>query len=94
MEVLYPACCGLDVHQKTVVACAITPEGKETRTFKTMTGDLLQLADWILAKEVTHVAMESTGVYWRPEGQPCWHGPRNDCTTEALSRTTGLWNKL
>ena len=66
MEVLYPRCCGLDVHQKTVVACAITPEGKETRTFKTMTGDLLELADWIVAKGVTHVAMESTDVYWRP----------------------------
>ena len=66
MEVLYPRCCGLDVHQKTVVACLVSPEGKETRTFKTMTSDLLQLADWIVAKRVTHVAMESTGVYWRP----------------------------
>lgn len=66
MEVLYPRCCGLDVHQKTVVACLITPDGKEIRTFKTMTSDLLQLADWIVAKGITHVAMESTGVYWRP----------------------------
>jgi transposase len=49
-----------------VVACLITPKGKETRTFKTMTSDLLQLADWIVAEGVTHVAMESTGVYWRP----------------------------
>ena len=56
MEVLYPRCCGLDVHQKTVVACLITPEGKEIRTFKTMTSDLLQLADWIVAKGVTHLA--------------------------------------
>jgi transposase len=66
LEVLYPRCCGLDVHQKTVVACLITPDGKEIRTFKTMTSDLLQLADWIVAKGITHVAMESTGVYWRP----------------------------
>ena len=66
MEVLYSRCCGLDVHQKTVVACLITPEGKEIQTFKTMTADLLQLADWIVSKGVTHVAMESTGVYWRP----------------------------
>jgi transposase len=66
MEVLYPRCCGLDVHQKTVVACAITPEGKETRTFRTMTDDLLQLANWVVAKGITHVAMESTGVYWHP----------------------------
>lgn len=66
MEVLYPRCCGMDVHQKTVVACVKTPEGKETRTFKTMTGELLGLADWLVAKGVTHVAMESTGVYWQP----------------------------
>jgi transposase len=66
MEVLYTRCCGLDVHQKTVVACLITPEGKEVRTFKTVTNDLLQLADWIVEKRVTHVAMESTGIYWRP----------------------------
>jgi len=66
MEVLYPRCCGLDVHQKTVVACVKTAEGKETRTFKTMTGELLEFADWLAAKGVTHVAMESTGVYWQP----------------------------
>jgi len=66
MEVLYPRCCGLDVHQKTVVACIKTPDGKETKTFKTMTGDLVELADWLAAKGVTHVAMESTGVYWQP----------------------------
>ena len=66
MEVLYSRCCGLDVHQKTVVACLINPEGKEIRTFKTMTSDLLQLADWLVAQRVTHVAMESTGVYWHP----------------------------
>lgn len=66
MEILYPRCCGLDVHQKTVVACIIALDGKEIRTFKTMTNDILQLADWLVAKQVTHVAMESTGVYWRP----------------------------
>jgi len=56
----------LDVHKKTVMACVVTPEGKETRTFSTMTADLLQMGDWLLAKGVTHVAMESTGVYWKP----------------------------
>ena len=66
MEVIYFRCCGLDVHQKTVVACIITPKGKEIRTFKTMMSDLLQLADWIVNKRVTHVAIESTGVYWHP----------------------------
>jgi transposase len=71
MDVLYPRCCGLDVHKKTVVACCIlSTEGrkpvKETRTFRTMTTDLLALADWLQEKGCTHVAMESTGVYWRP----------------------------
>jgi len=66
MRVVYRCCCGLDVHKRTVTACVITPEGRETRTFKTMTAELLELADWLVAKDVTHVAMESTGVYWRP----------------------------
>lgn len=66
MEVLYPRCCGLDVHKKTVVACVITPKVKETRTFSTMTSDLINLMEWLVKCEVTHVAMESTGVYWKP----------------------------
>ena len=66
MEVLYERCCGLDVHKKGIVACIITPEGKETRTFGTMTDDLLKLADWLASRHVTHVAMESTGSYWKP----------------------------
>ena len=71
MDVLYPQCCGLDVHKKTVTACLITStEGSEPvkamRTFRTMTADLLALADWLQQVGCTHVAMESTGVYWRP----------------------------
>lgn len=71
MDVIYERCAGLDVHKKTVVACRIVPtkEGLwevETRTFKTMTVDLLELADWLRGAGVTHVAMESTGVYWKP----------------------------
>lgn len=71
MEVVYPICCGLDVHQKTVVAClSRVPAGgrrrKELRSFGTMTGDLQALADWLRAAGCTHVAMESTGVYWKP----------------------------
>lgn len=66
MEVVHQRCAGLDVHKKTVVACVITPEGRETKTFGTMTADLLALADWLCAKGCTHVAMESTGVYWKP----------------------------
>jgi transposase len=66
MDVLYTHCCGLDVHKKNVVACALTPEGKEIRTFSTMTEDLIALGDWLKAKGCTHVAMESTASYWKP----------------------------
>ncbi|MGQ9573628.1 MAG: IS110 family transposase [Dehalococcoidia bacterium] len=65
MQVVYERCCGLDVHKDTVVACVITPEGKSLRTFGTMTRGLMELADWLAEKGVTHVAMESTGVYWK-----------------------------
>jgi len=71
MDVVNERCCGLDVHKQTVVACITVPGNgrqphKEVRTFGTMTADLLELADWLGACEVTHVAMESTGVYWKP----------------------------
>jgi transposase len=56
----------LDVHKKTVVACVVTPTGQETRAFGTMTADLLSLADWLLTCGCTHVAIESTGDYWKP----------------------------
>ena len=71
MEVVYEYCCGLDIHKKTVVACVVVPgpgkqARKEIRTFNTMTADLLELADWLTLQHVTHVALESTGVYWKP----------------------------
>jgi transposase len=71
MRVVHERCAGLDVHKKTVVACRIVPQdGREwqvdIRTFGTMTGDLLGLRDWLAEVDVTHVAMESTGVYWKP----------------------------
>jgi len=71
MQVVHEKCAGLDVHKKTVVACVITPKDKggwekEIRTFSTMTKDLLNLSDWLTSKGCTHVAMESTGEYWRP----------------------------
>ena len=65
MRVVYGRSCDLDVHKRIVVACAMTPEGKQTRSFSTMTKDLLALADWLVEHQVTHVAMESTGVYWK-----------------------------
>ena len=66
MRVVHDRCCGLDVHKKSVVACVMTPESQETRTFGTTTRRLLELSDWLRERRVTHVAMESTGVYWKP----------------------------
>ena len=66
MKVLYPRCCGIDVHAKMLVACLIVDGRKDTRTFSTMTDDLLKLRDWLVANDCTQVAIESTGVYWRP----------------------------
>lgn len=71
MHVVYPYCCGLDVHKRSVTACLLRSEASdrshpEIRRFGTMTRDLLELADWLQSHNVTHVAMESTGVYWKP----------------------------
>jgi transposase len=71
MDVTYTHCAGLDVHKRIVVACAITPGAQgakqvEIRTFGTMTADLLALSDWLQARRVTHLAMESTGEFWKP----------------------------
>jgi transposase len=71
MEVVHSHCAGLDVHKKTVTSALQVPEPskgwyQETRTFDTMTADLLQLSDWLMQHGVTHVAMESTGEYWKP----------------------------
>jgi transposase len=71
MEIIIERCCGLDVHQETVVACVLIGAPgerprKEIRTFRTMTRDLEALRDWLQELGVTHVGMESTGVYWRP----------------------------
>jgi transposase len=70
MQVMYECCAGLDVHKNSVVACVmITGQGKvqsATKTFGTMTGEILALSDWLKEQQVTHVAMESTGVYWKP----------------------------
>jgi transposase len=71
MDVLYERCCGLDLDKRSVTACRLLPGAggqptKEIRTFGTMTADLLALGDWLAEGGVTHVAMESTGVYWKP----------------------------
>jgi transposase len=73
MDVIYPRCAGLDVHKQAVVACARVagngPLQQEVRTFATTTSGLLALADWLESLGVEHVAMEATGVYWKP----VWH---------------------
>jgi transposase len=71
MRIEYERCCGLDVHKKTVVACLLVLDGKgerqkQTRTFSTMTAEILALAEWLTHAGCPHVAMESTGVYWQP----------------------------
>lgn len=71
MRIVYKRCCGLDVHKKVIVACLLLlqPDGelrREIRKFGTMTADLLALLDWLQQAGCTHVAMESTGVYWKP----------------------------
>ena len=73
MEVLHPRCCGLDVHKETIVACVRlvidSKTVKEVRTFSTTTADLMALSEWLAETKCTHVAMEATGVYWKP----AWH---------------------
>lgn len=74
MDVVFPACCGIDVHQKSLVACVrlMGTAGrvrKEVRTFATTTAALTQLGEWLQTLGVTHVALESTGVFWKP----VWH---------------------
>jgi len=71
MQVLYERCCGLDVHKKTVVACVVITalDGqvhKQVRTFATTTASLLALTDWLASFPISHIALESTGIYWRP----------------------------
>src|SRR5437763_8167346 len=70
MDILHPCCCGMDVPKEKVVACVRRLHGgqvrQEVRTFRTETNQLLALADWLTDEGVSHVAMESTGVYWKP----------------------------
>jgi len=70
VEVRFERCCGLDVHKRSIAACCIYPDAerlkKEIRSFGTMTSDLLALADWLAQRQVTQVAMESTGSFWKP----------------------------
>lgn len=79
MEVLHPRCAGLDVHKDSVVACVRLAEGsrvqQQVESFGTTTGELERLRAWLRARDVTHVAMEATGVYWKP----IWHVLEGAC---------------
>jgi transposase len=71
MEVLHARCCGIDIHKKSITVCVLIQEAgrkeqKHLREFGTTTSEILSCADWLRSLGVTHVAMESTGVYWRP----------------------------
>jgi transposase len=70
MQVIYQRCCGIDLHKKSIVACLLicTAQGvqKEIQTFSTMLQDLYRLRDWLKANACEAVAMESTGVFWKP----------------------------
>src|SRR5450631_2625768 len=73
MELLHPHCAGLDLHKETVVACirhmVDSRVTTEVKSFKTTTQELMELSDWLSSQGVTHIAMEATGVYWKP----VWH---------------------
>lgn len=71
MEAIYERCCAIDVHKETLTACIMIGKGgkltnKEIKTFSTMTEDIERLREWLKSERVTHVAIESTGIYWRP----------------------------
>ncbi|MGD0574875.1 MAG: hypothetical protein ABSB61_05825 [Anaerolineales bacterium] len=93
MEIMHPHCCGLDVHQKIVVACVrlVGARGKvttETRTFGTVTEDVLALADWLSECGAAHGAMESTGLY--PARPPGRVGSRNTTCSSKTLNCSGL----
>ena len=73
MEVLHAHCAGLDVHKESVVACVRHMVDRKVttgvKTFKTTTQELMALSEWLLGEGVTHIAMEATGIYWKP----VWH---------------------
>lgn len=66
MDLVFESCCGLDVHRKSIVACVLTPQTRETRTFGTTTRQILALSDWLQEHEPTHLAAEARREYWKP----------------------------
>src|SRR5271157_4700361 len=92
MEVLYPRCAGLDVHKESVVACIRIASGgevvTEVQTFNTTTASLVSLSEWLASNGCTHVAMEATGVYWKP----VWHILSDSAFTLVLANAAHVKN--
>lgn len=90
MEVLHAHCAGLNVHKDTVVACVRHMAGsavkREIRTFKTTTKDLMALSDWLSAEGCTDIAMEATGVYWKPVWHVLSDGDDDECFDDAVNQ--------
>jgi transposase len=91
MNMVYERCAGMDVHKRNVVVCAIPPDvqgqrQKEQRTLSTMMPDLLRMRQWFQSRNVTHVAMERTGSFWKGNRSfTCWKGSSSMRTTSKLS---------
>ena len=95
MEVLRPRCAGLDVHSRCVNACARIAAGRkattEHREFATTTAGLLELAAWLTEAGCTHVAMEATGVYWKPVWHTSWKTKRRSRWCSPTRSTSGTF---
>jgi hypothetical protein len=91
LKVLHERCAGGDIHKKTVTIHVVVPGDAQTRTFGTSTRELLTAIEWLTELKVTHFAMESTGVYWKPlysaPGKACAQGRRWFSETEQTSPT-------
>ena len=92
MEVVYRCCCGIDVHKKVIVACLVNGGGQELREFGTTTSEIKSLANWLTESGCEMIAMESTGVFWKPlynfvrvNGFECYHC--ECCSHESVART-------
>lgn len=96
MEVIHPRCAGLDVHQKTVVACVRLAHGDKVvhhvRTFATTADALHELGEWLREHRVTHVVMEATGVYWRPVWTALDDGDGDDALALTLGNAAHIRN--
>jgi len=99
LQVVYERCAGCDVHKKTVVVHVVVPGRSEARTFGTTTRELLTLLEWLEGLQITHVAMESTGVYWKPvysaPGKACAQGRRwfSEIGQSSPTGANPVWSK-